>query len=408
MIKPAVTTQRNTGVMIAPRRAIFHIACAAPTAAGDSAEPSKQRKRPSPKGPHQQSGPKTKSPSSRNPRGSPKPSSQPQETNLSEFSANILSGVSTEEISAPDYSDEIEFQEDPPGHRAGFVAIIGRPNAGKSTLLNALLGQKLSIVTEKAQTTRHKILGIWSEPGHQAVFLDTPGIIAERRNELEERMMGAVDQAVKDADALLAIVDASRRPEGALEMLQPGPDWKGPPMAVILNKCDLLPTEEVERLEKWFKEECRAETVIAASALHEANTDQVAAWVVNHLPEGPSLYPKDVVADASERFFVSEIIRRQVFLQYRQELPYHVTVQVVEFKERKPPAKALVKAHVIVEKKRHVGILLGAAGSAIKALSTAAREEIEEFLEREIFLELSVKVEEGWREDTAQLERLGY
>jgi GTP-binding protein Era len=179
-------------------------------------------------------------------------------------------------------------------------------------------------------------------------------------------------------------------------------------MAVILNKCDLLSTEEVEELERWFKEECRAETVISASALNQANTDKVAAWVVDHLPEGPSLYPKDVVADASERFFVSEIIRRQVFLQYRQELPYHVTVQVVEFKERTPPAKALVKAHVIVEKKRHVGILLGAAGSAIKALSTAAREEIEEFLEREIFLELSVKVEEGWREDSAQLERLGY
>ena len=388
-------------VVVASRRPTLHVACAA--SSGNAAEPSKQRKRAAaPKGSRPRHAAKSKTPSS-TPRT--KPAYQAKQ---SDDIPDMLSGVSEELASAPDYSDEIEFQEDPPGHRAGFIAIIGRPNAGKSTLLNALLGQKLSIVTEKAQTTRHRILGIWSEPGHQAVFLDTPGIIAERRNELEERMMGAVDQAVKDADALLAIVDASRRPETALEMFQPGPDWKGPPMAVILNKCDLLPTEEVERLEKWFKEECRAETVIAASALHEANTDEVASWVVDHLPEGPSLYPKDVVADASERFFVGEIIRRQVFLQYRQELPYHVTVQVVEFKERRPPAKALVKAHVIVEKKRHVGILLGAAGSAIKALSTAAREEIEEFLEREIFLELSVKVEEGWREDSAQLERLGY
>ena len=320
-----------------------------------------------------------------------------------------MNGGSNEEPSAPDYSDYMTFTDDPPGHRAGFVAIIGRPNAGKSTLLNALLGQKLSIVTEKAQTTRHKILGIWSEEGHQAVFLDTPGIIDDRRNALEQRMMGAVDQAVKDADALLAIVDvSSRHPEAALDMLQPGPDWKGPPLAVLLNKCDLLHPDDVERMGHWFRTECQADVVLQISALHGVNTDAVADWVVKHLPEGASMYPKDVVAEASERFFVGEIIRRQVFLQYRQELPYVVAVQVVEFKERKAPAKALVKAHVIVEKKRHVGIMLGARGAAIKALSTAARQEIEEFLGKPIYLELSVKVEEGWREDATQLERLGY
>ena len=310
--------------------------------------------------------------------------------------------------SAPDYADEMTFGDDPPGHRAGFVAIIGRPNAGKSTLLNALLGQPLSIVTPKAQTTRHRILGVWSEPGHQAVFLDTPGVIEQRRNALEERMMAAVAQAVRDADVLLAIVDADDRPREALGMLQPGGDWAGPPMAVVLNKADLLGGEELDALREWYDANCRAAAVIPVSALGGQGVANVGRWVTDRLPEGPSLYPKDAVAEAPERFFVSEIIRRQVFLQYRQELPYSVAVEVVEWKERAPPAKGLIRAHVIVEKPRQRGILLGAGGAAIKALSTAARLEAEEFLGRPVYLELSVKVVEGWRKDAARLEQLGY
>ena len=222
--------------------------------------------------------------------------------------------------------------------------------------------------------------------------------------------MGAVDQAVKDSDALLAIVDASKKnPEADLEMLQPGSEWKGPPMAILLNKMDLLEAEQGDALATWFEENCRGvDTVIRVSALQGTNVDQVSRWVLDHLPEGPSLYPKDVVADASERFFVSEIIRRQVFLQYRQELPYHATVQVVEFKERKDGQKTLIRAHVLVEKKRHVGILLGAGGSAIKALSTTSREEIEEFLQKPVYLDISIKVAEGWRQDPSQLKKLGY
>ena len=401
------------------RHPISATAAPAPGQGGDTTRKTKRQRTPKSNGiPRAANGQKKSAPIKRGPptleSGKDKQGEQEEEDDDFEDGGAFgdLFGGSNSEInyekSAPDYSDYMVFEEDPPGHRAGFVAIIGRPNAGKSTLLNAFLGQTLSIVTAKAQTTRHRILGIWSEPGHQAVFLDTPGIIADRRNELENRMMVAVDQAVKDSDALLAIVDASRRPETALEMLQPGPEWTGPPMAVILNKCDLLPEGEVKRLEEWFKKECRAEVVIPASALDGMNVDKISEWVVKHLPEGPSLYPKDVVAEASERFFVSEIIRRQVFLQYRQELPYHVAVQVVEFKERRAPAKSLVKAHVIVEEKRHVGIMLGAGGSAIKALSVASREEIEEFLGKEIYLELSVKVQEGWRKDIDQLKRLGY
>jgi GTP-binding protein Era len=288
------------------------------------------------------------------------------------------------------------------------VAIIGRPNAGKSTLMNALLGQSLSIVTAKAQTTRHRVLGVWSEPAHQAVFLDTPGVVADRRNALEERMMAAVAQAVRDSDALLAIVDAADRPREALAMLQPGPDWAGPPMAVVLNKADLLAPDELEELVEWFASSCNAAAVIPAAAALGQGVGDVGRWVAAQLPEGPSMYPKDVVAEASERFFVSEIVRRQVFLQYRQELPYSVAVEVVEFRERTPPAKHLIRAHVIVEKARQRGILLGAGGAAIKALSTAARLEIEEFLGRRVYLDLSVKVIEGWRQDATKLERLGY
>ena len=182
----------------------------------------------------------------------------------------------------------------------------------------------------------------------------------------------------------------------------------GPPMAVVLNKTDLLDEDELAELVEWFGENCRAEVVLPISALNGDNLQTVAEWVAGRLPEGPSMYPKDMVAEASERFFVAEIIRRQVFLQYRQEIPYRVAVEVVEFKERKPPSKPLIKAHVLVEKKRHVGMLLGAGGAAIKTLSTAAREEVEEFLERPVYLELSVKVAEGWRADAKELERLGY
>lgn len=304
--------------------------------------------------------------------------------------------------------DWLEFGQDPPGHRAGFVAIIGRPNAGKSTLLNSLLGQTLSIVTHKAQTTRHRVLGILSEPEYQAVFLDTPGIIQDKRNKLEERMMARVAEAVADADALLAIVDlSSPDPRAVLAMVQPGADWAGPPLAVVLNKTDLVPPEEVEELTEWYRTHARAEVVLPISALEGANVEAVRDWVVSKMPEGPALYPKGVVAEAPERFFVAEIIRRQVFLQYRQELPYSVAVQVVDFKERKS-GKDYIHAHVIVEKDGQRGILLGKGGTALKALSTASRAEVEDFLGRSVFLELSVKVREKWRTDPKSLEVLGY
>lgn len=319
-------------------------------------------------------------------------------------------GLSPEEIARRirEQTEDIVFEEDPQGHRMGFAAIIGRPNAGKSTLMNQILGEQLSIVTEKAQTTRHKILGIWSEKDHQVVFLDTPGIISNQKDELEERMMASVTQAIKDADVLIAIVDVTDRPEQALEMIQPGTDWSGPPMAVLLNKLDLMNNDDFEAVYTWYKDNCKADVVIPVSAETGEHVDRVKEWVVQHIPEGPSMYPKDIIAEANERFFVSEIIRKNVFLQYRQELPYQVTVQVVEFKERQPPQKTFIQAHVIVEKERHVKLLIGSQGSAIKKLSLASRGDIEEFLGVPVYLDLSVKVVPKWRSSDQQLGRLGY
>ncbi|KAI3428232.1 hypothetical protein D9Q98_006612 [Chlorella vulgaris] len=304
------------------------------------------------------------------------------------------------------------FTADPPGHKSGFVTIIGRPNAGKSTLMNALLHQTLSIVTPRAQTTRHRVLGLLSEPGYQAVFLDTPGIITDKRNKLEDKMMAAVQQAVKDADCLLAIIDASHKPEEALAMVQPGPQWKGPPMAILLNKTDLLSAEELAVLEAWFKQYSSADVVLPISAAEGKNLDAVVTWLQTKLPEGPSMYPKDIVSEQPERFFVSEIIRKHIFLQYFQEVPYGVAVEVTTFREVRPGSKGkgkdLIEAEIVIEKERQRGILIGKGGSALKQLGTAARAEVEEFLGRPVYLSLSVKVREGWRKDEQQVERLGY
>ncbi len=319
-------------------------------------------------------------------------------------------GPSPEEIARRirEETDDIIFDEDPPGHKMGFIAIIGKPNAGKSTLMNTILGENLSIVTEKAQTTRHKVLGIWSEKGHQAVFLDTPGIIVNQKDELEERMMAAVTQAIKDADILIAIIDAGDRPEQALEMIQPGDNWNGPPMAVLLNKIDTIDQEEYQSIVQWYTENCKADVVIPISAETGENISILKEWVLEKIPEGRSMYPKDILSEANERFFVSEIIRKNVFLQYRQELPYQVAVQVTEFTERTPPKKTFIQANVVVEKERHVKLLVGSKGSAIKALSLSSRTEIEDFLGVPVYLDLSVKVVPKWRSSDTSLSNLGY
>ena len=297
---------------------------------------------------------------------------------------------------------------DPPGHRSGYLAIVGRPNAGKSTLMNCLLGQKLSIVTAKAQTTRHRILGILSDPLYQIVMLDTPGVINKAGSGMERRMITAVKNAIQDADAVLAIIDASDRPEEAVEMLAPGAAWQGPPLCLVLNKIDLLPSEaEVETLMGWVREASGASVVLPISAKDVKGIDRLKDWMVQAMPEGPTLYDKEYVAQASERFFVAEIVREKIFEQYRQEIPYCCQVECVEFKESRG-AKDYVKLDILVEKESQKGVLLGAKGSALKRLSTASRVDIEGFLGRPVYLEITVKHAKGWRDDNSLLDKFGY
>jgi len=308
--------------------------------------------------------------------------------------------------------------------------------------MNCLLGQKLSIVTPKAQTTRHKILGIDSGSDYQMVFMDTPGIIQNMRNRLEERMMAAVRVAARDADAIITIVDATDRPREDAEALeQPttdspiessagsstdedrddtpsssslsssSSDRGSPPRCLVLNKVDQLPSTEIEPMVSWFRKHSNATAVIPVSAKGGVGVEALRTWLVSVLPEGPTLYPRDYVAQAPERFFVSEIIREKIFEQYDQEIPYGCQVNVVEFKERPVSAttgKDRIRAEILVERKGHRGILLGREGSAIKRLSTSSRLDIETFLGRPVYLELTIKEDKGWRNNDTELSKLGY
>ncbi|KAG1679801.1 hypothetical protein FOA52_012713 [Chlamydomonas sp. UWO 241] len=308
---------------------------------------------------------------------------------------------------APALTDE-DLDADPPGHKSGYVAVIGKPNAGKSTLINAIVGQKLSIVSPKAQTTRHRIVGIASEKEYQMILFDTPGIIEEKRNKLEERMMSAVISSIQNSEAIIAVVDSSHDPQDALAMFQPGENWTGPPMAVLLNKSDLLTAEQLAELVDWYKTACKAEAVFTGSALNNEGVVALKAWAAVRLPEGPTLYPKTMVSEQPERFFVAEIVREKIFLLYQREIPYSCQVQIKDFKERRTENKVYVQATVLVERESQKGILIGKGGAALKKLGQTARTDIEKFLDREVFLELSVEVSESWRTSKKALEEYGY
>ena len=296
---------------------------------------------------------------------------------------------------------------DPEGHKSGYVAIVGRPNAGKSTLMNALVGTKLSVVTHKPQTTRHRILGIVSEDEYQMVLLDTPGVMREEFNKLDEMMLTSVRNAMANADVMLCIVDASRDPVGNFQGLLPDDLNHRAPLGVILNKCDLLELDEIKHLKRAFERYPNVEKVFPVSALANVGAEAPKRWCVERLPPGPTLYPKETISEHPERFFIAEIIREKVFLQYQQEIPYSAQVWVQSHKERDGVKKDLILAKVFVERKSQMGILIGAGGKALKRLSTAARLDIEKFLGRPVYLDLGVKVREGWRSDDAALEDLG-
>lgn len=287
-------------------------------------------------------------------------------------------------------------------HRSGYAALIGKPNVGKSTLINALLGQKISIVTRKPQTTRHRVLGILSEDEFQLILLDTPGIIQPKYG-LQRAMMRSVTGAAQEADVLVFIIDATRQKIDfrTLDLIA------GKPTILAVNKSDLVSQDQMLPLAQSYSEEAEFEEVIPISALKGKNLDRLVAAIVDRLPQGPPLYPKDVVSEHPERFFVAEIIREKIFEQFRQEIPYSCQVNVVSFEERKQE-KTLIHADIVIERDSQKGILIGKKGAALKQIGIRARIDIEEFLGEPIFLNLFVKVRADWRNKEAFLKSYGY
>lgn len=288
-------------------------------------------------------------------------------------------------------------------HKAGFVAIIGYPNAGKSTLMNALVGERLSIITPKAQTTRHRIMGILSGDDYQVVYSDTPGVI-DPRYKLQRAMMSAVFSAIDDADIILLVTEHGNdfRQEEILLKLRMTPT----PVIIVINKIDLCDMEKLRAdAEKWMASMPQA-TVLPVSALHAVNLDQVFRAILDKLPESPAFYPKDELTDRSMRFFVAEIIREKILINYAQEVPYSTEVAVDAFTEEERITR--ITATIYVSRESQKGIILGHHGAAIKKLGTDARKDIEAFLGKHIFLELRVKVARDWREDDRALRRFGY
>jgi len=288
-------------------------------------------------------------------------------------------------------------------HKAGFVNILGKPNVGKSTLMNALLGENLSIITPKAQTTRHRILGIINEENYQIVFSDTPGIITPGYK-LQEYMMSFVQSAIEDADVfiLLSQIDNDFDDSRTLEKLKS----TNAPVLLLINKIDLSTQEQViEKCEQW-KKNFPDFNVLPISALNKFNLDQVINKIIDLLPESPPYFPKDELTDRPVRFFISEIVREKILLNYEKEIPYSVEVSVDSFKEEEKVIHIRCVIHVIRESQK--GILIGHKGKALKKIGIESRKEIEKFLGKQVFIELHVKVSKNWRDNDMLLGRFGY
>ncbi|OMO84434.1 hypothetical protein COLO4_22041 [Corchorus olitorius] len=304
--------------------------------------------------------------------------------------------------------EELDFASHA-NHRSGYVAVLGKPNVGKSTLINQMIGQKLSIVTDKPQTTRHRILGICSGPEYQMILYDTPGVIEKKMHKLDSMMMKNVRSAALNADCVLVIVDASKVPEKIDEVLEEGVgDLKCElPTLLVMNKKDLIKPGEISKKLEWYEKFTDVDEVIPVSAKFGQGVDDIKEWILSKLPTGPPCYPKDIVSEHPERFFVAEIIREKIFMQYRKEVPYACQVNVVNYKSR-PNAKDFIQVEIVVEKDSQKIILIGKGGKALKTLATAARLDIEDFLQKKVFLEIQVKVKENWREDEGLLKYYGY
>ncbi|MFA7199978.1 MAG: GTPase Era [Bacteroidales bacterium] len=289
-------------------------------------------------------------------------------------------------------------------HKAGFVNIIGNPNVGKSTLMNALVGEKLSIITSKAQTTRHRIMGIVNGPNYQIVYSDTPGIIRPHYL-LQKNMMQFVDAALVDADIILYVTDV-------VEKMQKNPSYIEKlsmievPVLVALNKIDKSSEDEVRELMSQWQALLPQAGIYPISALEGFNLDSLLQHVLDHLPPAPPWFEKDRLTDKSLRFFASEIIREKIFLNYAQEVPYCTEVEIEEFKET--PDRYHIQAVIYVMRDSQKGILIGKKGAALKKTGTQTRLDMEEFFQKKVYLELFVKVLPNWRESRSRLRQFGY
>lgn len=296
----------------------------------------------------------------------------------------------------------INISENP--YKSGFVSIIGCPNVGKSTLMNALVGERLSIITSKAQTTRHRIMGIVSQENCQIVFSDTPGIL-KPNYKLQEKMMQFVISAFSDADVFLLITDV-------FEDIQLEDDYLAKlrktktPILLLINKIDVSTEEQLAQKADQWRERLPNAEILAISALEKFNLDKVINRIVDLLPPGAPFYDKDSITDKPERFFVSEIIREKILLNYKKEIPYSVEIIVNSFKEEETIIR--IQADILVERDSQKGIIIGHKGEALKKTGTAARMECEKFFAKKVFLELFVKVDKDWRNNDTRLKHFGY
>ncbi len=288
--------------------------------------------------------------------------------------------------------------------QSGFVNIIGKPNAGKSTLMNALIGERLSIITPKAQTTRHRIIGILNNPEYQIVFSDTPGIIRNPAYKLQESMNNFVEGSFQDADIFLYIAEVGQNP--TIDDIPEQLINTTVPILFLLNKIDTGNQDQVEKKVQLWKGLIPTAEIIPVSALLNFNLDYILKRILFHLPEGPLYYEADALTDRSERFFITEIIREKILLNYQKEIPYSVEVAVEEFKDE--PEIARIQSVIFVSRESQKGIIIGHQGALLKKVSTEARIAMESFLGKKVFLAVQVKVSKDWRDDDRQLKRFGY
>lgn len=289
-------------------------------------------------------------------------------------------------------------------HHSGFVNIIGNPNVGKSTLMNALVGERLSIVTAKAQTTRHRIMGIVNGDDYQIVYSDTPGILKPNYR-LQKNMMDFVDTAIGDADIILYVTDVVEKADKNVEYIAKLQNVECP-VILVINKIDIGTQEEVMNLMQWWKEKLPKAVIFPASAQERFNLDNIFDAIVSNLPEAPAWYDKDVFTDKNLRFFASEIIREKILLFYSQEIPYSCEVEIESFKEGED--RYDISAVIYVMRDSQKGIIIGKGGQMLKKVGTRARLDMEEFFQKKVYLSMYVKVDPDWRENKKELRRFGY